>query len=107
MISDRPIPPAAFKDAAACAHMYLDRGFEYVWRDVTRRSTIPTGEPCVVVCRENGMSEARCVAFAVRNLGHIAWFGVTHSLQSPEELRAVRGYVRVEEIDEAVRCYFK
>lgn len=110
MISGRPIPPVAFEDAANRAHMYLDSDFEYNWRDVTRRSTIPAGQPCIVVCREKGrygILESRCLAFAVRNRGHIAWFGVTHRLQSPVELRAVRGFVRVDEIDEVVRGYFQ
>lgn len=99
----RPIPPSAFEATANCAHMYLESDSEYNWRGVTPRSAIPTGKPCVVVCRVQGMSEARCLAFAVRDRGHVTWFGVTHCLQSPEELHGVRGYVTVEEIDEAVR----
>lgn len=101
--SDRPIPPASFANAVAFARTYLNPDIDCRWRDVRPRSTIPTGQPCVVLCLDRDMPEVRCLAFAVRSRGHIAWYGVTAGHQLPEQLRAVRGFVRVDEVDRTIR----
>lgn len=35
------------------------------------------------------------MAFAVRERGHVRWYGVTAGYQDPAELYGVRGYVQI------------
>lgn len=85
--------------------MWCDVSYDDVYLSVRKRSEVPTRIPCVVDCSDAGMDEPeiRCVAFAVRANGHLRWFGVTHALQDPAELRGVSRYVPVSSVIDNLR----
>lgn len=96
--------PASF--SACLEHVPLlmsrDIGFEGVYMDAAIRSKVPALTPCVVDCRPTwcGEKENRVIAFAVREKGHLRWYGVIGPDQDPAELAGVKQYVPVSEVIE-------
>lgn len=100
--------PESFSDCLRFVPLLMsgDIGFEGVYMDTALRSKVPVLTPCVVDCRPTwcGETENRVIAFAVRENGHLRWYGVNGSDQDPAELAGVKRYVPVSEvIDECLR----
>ena len=99
-IPETPKPPDDFLQIAKHAERYLDRKQTYQWTPITKGTKVPKGETCIVLCgpSDSLQAETRCIAFAAFVRGHVRWYGITDTHQTPIELSRVVCFVREADV---------